>query len=131
MYDAGYQKIFDAQDIHPAHNSKSIPAELHIHFLVKVSEIMEVKKHDHCPYVPLSQYKWSYLALLMTERGQCYGVTLPFNPTVYCLVAAFHAVTVWVALSVDFQLLFTFKRWTTLYFWYAVALLLPSYPPSY
>jgi hypothetical protein len=73
--------------------------------------------HDECLYVPLSEYSWNYLLLFYEGRGRCYGVTLPFNPAIWCLVAAFHAITVWMAIGLNLQLLLTFKKRTTLYFW--------------
>lgn len=70
-----------------------------------------------CVYKSLSNYDWMLFTLLREPRGKCYGVTLGFNPTVWCLTAAFHAVTVWMALELNVQIFSTFKRRNNLYFW--------------
>jgi hypothetical protein len=72
-----------------------------------------------CAFVPLSKYSWEIIPLLSGRRGACNGITLAWNPTVICLFVALHAVAVWTALSVCIQAVATFKRYWTLYFWYA------------
>jgi hypothetical protein len=69
-----------------------------------------------CRYIPLTQYDWS----LSNIDNDCAGTRLPWNPTVYCVIAAFHAVTVWTAIALILMVLVTFKRWNTMYFWYDV-----------
>ena len=58
-------------------------------------------------FVPLSSYNWSL--------GN-FDV-LQWNPTVYCLVASFFAVSLWLSLELSVQVYCTFKRRTGLYFW--------------
>lgn len=67
-----------------------------------------------CQYVPLDQYDW-YLFPVYTSEQKC-GY-LPWNPTVYCLVAIFFGITIWASLELQLQLFSVFKRWSTLYFW--------------
>jgi hypothetical protein len=57
--------------------------------------------------VPLSSYDWSLGNFDF----------LQWNPTVYCLVASFFAVSLWLALELTVQVYTTFKRRTGLYFW--------------
>jgi hypothetical protein len=71
-----------------------------------------------CEYVPLSAYNWATVPLAVTPNAIC---LLPWNPVVYCLFAAFHAVAIWTAIEVNIQLFTTFKRWKTLYFVYVKA----------
>jgi hypothetical protein len=42
---------------------------------------------------------------------------LPWNPLVYCLVAAISAIGYWLVLELTFEVYFTFKRHDGLYFW--------------
>ena len=42
---------------------------------------------------------------------------LPWNPLVYCLVAAILAIAYWLVLELTFAVYFTFKRHDGLYFW--------------
>jgi hypothetical protein len=58
-------------------------------------------------FVPLSSYDWSLGNFDF----------LQWNPTVYCLVASFFAVSLWLALELTVQVCTTFKRRTGLYFW--------------
>jgi hypothetical protein len=58
-------------------------------------------------FVPLSSYNWSL--------GNF--DSLQWNPTVFCLVASFFAVSLWLALELSVQVYCTFKRHTGLYFW--------------
>ncbi|TLD18337.1 2-oxoisovalerate dehydrogenase subunit beta [Venturia nashicola] len=69
---------------------------------------------EGCRYVPLKSYNWSPIVLPAKDSKEC---TLPWNPTVYSLIAACHAAAVVMAFEINIQLLSTFKRWTTLYFW--------------
>lgn len=57
--------------------------------------------------VPLSSYDWSLGNFEL----------LQWNPTVYCLVASFFAVSLWLALELSVQVYFTFRRHRGLYFW--------------
>jgi hypothetical protein len=58
-------------------------------------------------YVPLKEYNFGYTSPL----------PLAWNPTVYCLVAAFSAVPMWMTLELTFQIYATFKKYSGLYFW--------------
>jgi hypothetical protein len=71
-----------------------------------------------CGYVPLSQYDWTLLKPYKPNPGCS---RLPWNATVYSLIAAFDAVTVWIGLELIVQLFMRFKRRGTLYFWYVLA----------
>jgi hypothetical protein len=68
---------------------------------------------ENCPHIPLSAYNWKK-SITFDPRCQ---ESLPWNPTVYCVFAALHAITVWMSLSLMQKTLHTFKRWDTLYFW--------------
>jgi hypothetical protein len=63
-----------------------------------------------CTFVPLSQYDWSLRPALIP-------VPLPWNPTAYCLIAGFCAVSLWMTVELTIQVFFTFKRHRSLYFW--------------
>ena len=58
-------------------------------------------------YVPLGDYNFGYTS----------PIPLAWNPTVYCLVAAFSAVPMWMTLELTFQIYATFKKYGGLYFW--------------
>lgn len=58
-------------------------------------------------YVPLSEYDLSYTA----------PIPLPWNPTIYCCIAAFSAVPMWMSIELTLQIFGTFKRYTGLYFY--------------
>ena len=58
-------------------------------------------------FVSLSSYNWSIGNFDI----------LQWNPTVYCLVASFFAVSLWLALELSVQVYCTFKRHRGLYFW--------------
>jgi hypothetical protein len=64
----------------------------------------------NCTFVPLSKYDWSLHPALIP-------VALPWNPTVYCLITAFCAVSSWMTVELTLQVFFTFKRHKSLYFW--------------
>jgi hypothetical protein len=63
-----------------------------------------------CTFVPLSKYDWSLHPALIP-------VALPWNPTVYCLIAAFCGISLWMTIELTLQIFFTFKRHKSLYFW--------------
>jgi hypothetical protein len=58
-------------------------------------------------YVPLKDYNFGYTS----------PIPLAWNPTVYCLVAAFSAVPMWMTIELTFQIYATFKNYNGLYFW--------------
>jgi hypothetical protein len=59
----------------------------------------------HVQFVPFSSDLWFSSRLL------------PWNPLVYCLVAAILAIAYWLVLELTFEVYFTFKRHDGLYFW--------------
>ncbi|KAE9972654.1 hypothetical protein EG328_004494 [Venturia inaequalis] len=67
-----------------------------------------------CQYVQLIDYDWSLSSIYVPE-ATCSA--LPWNPTVYCVVATLFGITIWAALELQLQLFLTFKRRSTLYFW--------------
>jgi hypothetical protein len=64
-------------------------------------------------FVPLALYNFG-------QHGPFKRVTarLPWNPIVYCLIAAFHAITYWMCLELTIYVFCTFQRRSKLYFWY-------------
>ncbi|KAF2426247.1 hypothetical protein EJ08DRAFT_375765 [Tothia fuscella] len=62
-------------------------------------------------FVHLAEYNYGQLGTIKTT------VHLPWNPVIYCLIAAFHAVTYWMCLELTIHLFYTFNRRSTLYFW--------------
>ncbi|KIX96054.1 uncharacterized protein Z520_08309 [Fonsecaea multimorphosa CBS 102226] len=63
-----------------------------------------------CHFVPLSKYDWSLHPALV-------AIALPWNPTAYCLIASFCAVSLWMTVELTLQVMFTFRRHKGLYFW--------------
>ncbi|OAP62288.1 hypothetical protein AYL99_04491 [Fonsecaea erecta] len=63
-----------------------------------------------CHFVPLAHYDWSLHPALE-------AVAIPWNPTAYCLIAGFCAVSLWMTVELTLQVLFTFRRHKGLYFW--------------
>ncbi|KAF2837471.1 hypothetical protein M501DRAFT_937492, partial [Patellaria atrata CBS 101060] len=59
------------------------------------------------PWVPLDDFDWSY-----DRKGP-----LPWNITVWSLLAAFTAVPLWMTLELTIWCLYTFKKWSGSYFW--------------
>jgi len=64
----------------------------------------------NCTFVPLSKYDWSLRPALIP-------LPIPWNPTAYCLIAGFCAVSLWMTVELTIQVFFTFKRHRSLYFW--------------
>ena len=60
-----------------------------------------------CHFVPHGSYDFSYSA-------KC---PLPWNPTVYYLIAAISAVPMYMTIELTFQLYAAFKKYNGLYFW--------------
>lgn len=58
-----------------------------------------------CQFVPFSSDVWFS------------AMPIPWNPLVYCLVAAICAVGYWLVLELTFEVYLTFKRHDGLYFW--------------
>jgi hypothetical protein len=67
-----------------------------------------------CPYVPLTQYSWSGTSGVTAGITGC--DTIPWNPAVYSLIAAFYAATFYITLEVTVQVFFQFRK-KSLYFW--------------
>ena len=63
-----------------------------------------------CTFVPFDSYNWSLTPALVP-------VALPWNPTAYCLITAFCAVSLWMTVELTLRCFFTFKRYRGLYFW--------------
>jgi hypothetical protein len=66
-----------------------------------------MSKLTELDYVPLKDYNFGYTS----------PIPLAWNPTVYCLIAAFSAVPMWMTLELTFQIYATFKKCSGLYFW--------------
>ncbi|KAI9751571.1 MAG: hypothetical protein M4579_006006 [Chaenotheca gracillima] len=60
-----------------------------------------------CHFLPLSEYNWGF-----TRTGP-----LPWNPTVFCMIATFSGLALYMTLELTLQVYFTFKRRSGLYFW--------------
>jgi hypothetical protein len=67
-----------------------------------------------CTDVGWDQYDWH-------NPVQCnansFGPKIHWNPAVFCILAAAHAVGIFVTIEVFVCTFFTFKKWRTLYFW--------------
>ncbi|KAF2096804.1 hypothetical protein NA57DRAFT_78396 [Rhizodiscina lignyota] len=71
-----------------------------------------------CAYVSLSSYDLHTIPYNEKPGWDC---LIPWDATIYCLIAAFHAVAVWAALEMTLQVFTTFRRRNTLYFWSLLA----------
>jgi hypothetical protein len=79
----------------------------------KMNSSATIDADSLCPYVPLTRYDWK-ISVIYNE--DCRDSVIPFNTTVFCIIAALHAVTVWMALCLIVRVLITFKSWRTFYF---------------
>ncbi|KAL1968841.1 hypothetical protein VTN77DRAFT_1202 [Rasamsonia byssochlamydoides] len=59
------------------------------------------------PYVPLSEFDWSF-----GRTGP-----LPWNQTIWSLIAVFTAVPLWMTIELTVWVFYTFRRYSGLYFW--------------
>jgi len=59
------------------------------------------------PYVPTSQFDWSF-----ARSGP-----LPWNQTIWSIVAVFTAVPLWMNVELTVWVLYVFRRYSGLYFW--------------
>jgi len=59
------------------------------------------------PYVPTSQFDWSF-----ARTGP-----LPWNQTIWSIVAVFTAVPLWMNVELTVWVLYVFRRYSGLYFW--------------
>jgi hypothetical protein len=58
-------------------------------------------------YVSLSNYDMTYTVLL----------PIPWDPTIYYLIAAFSSLPMWMMIELIFNIFTTFKKYSGLYFW--------------
>lgn len=68
---------------------------------------MSAVRNVTVPYVPLSEFDWSF-----NRTGP-----LPWNQTVWSLIAVFTAVPLWMTLELTVWVLYVFRRYSGLYFW--------------
>ncbi|KAI1769150.1 hypothetical protein GGR53DRAFT_228119 [Hypoxylon sp. FL1150] len=59
------------------------------------------------PWVPLDEFDWSF-----ARTGP-----LPWNITVWALLAVFTALPIWTTVELTVWVLYTFERWRGIYFW--------------
>ncbi|KAI1384730.1 uncharacterized protein F4822DRAFT_416095 [Hypoxylon trugodes] len=59
------------------------------------------------PWVPLDEFDWSF-----ARTGP-----LPWNLTVWSILAVFTALPIWTTVELTFWVLYTFERWRGVYFW--------------
>ncbi|KAI4865280.1 hypothetical protein F4820DRAFT_303697 [Hypoxylon rubiginosum] len=59
------------------------------------------------PWVPLDEFDWSF-----ARSGP-----LPWNLTVWSLLAVFTALPIWTTVELTVWVLYTFERWRGIYFW--------------
>ncbi|KAI1144626.1 hypothetical protein F5Y05DRAFT_33541 [Hypoxylon sp. FL0543] len=59
------------------------------------------------PWVPLDEFDWSF-----ARTGP-----LPWNLTVWSIIAVFTALPIWTTVELTFWVFYTFKRWRGVYFW--------------
>ncbi|CRG89259.1 hypothetical protein PISL3812_06295 [Talaromyces islandicus] len=59
------------------------------------------------PYVPFDQFHWSI----------SYTGPLPWNQTVWSLIAVFTALPLWMTVELTVWVFYLFRRWSGLYFW--------------
>lgn len=81
---------------------------------------------EPCPYVNLQDHSWAIRPIFLKPRGRCHGISLDWNFTVLSLFVAFHSVGLWMALAIIINAFSTFKRWSTIYFWYSLSHILLS-----
>ncbi|PSN59886.1 hypothetical protein BS50DRAFT_579689 [Corynespora cassiicola Philippines] len=63
------------------------------------------------PWVPLADFDWSF-----ARSGP-----LPWNQTVWSIIAVFTALPVWMTVELTVWIFYTFKRYSGLYFWSVLA----------
>ncbi|KAI1412952.1 hypothetical protein F5Y13DRAFT_162155 [Hypoxylon sp. FL1857] len=59
------------------------------------------------PWVPLDEFDWSF-----ARTGP-----LPWNLTVWSIIAVFTALPIWTTVELTFWVFYTFERWRGVYFW--------------
>ena len=75
---------------------------------------MDAPNVQACTFVGWQDYDW-HESLQCNQNAS--GVKLHWNPAVYCIIAASHAITLFASLESVFRTFLAFKRWKTLYFW--------------
>ncbi|KAI8963523.1 hypothetical protein F5Y11DRAFT_147191 [Daldinia sp. FL1419] len=63
------------------------------------------------PWVPLDEFDWSF-----ARTGP-----LPWNLTVWCLLAVFTSLPIWMTIELTAWVLYAFERWRGIYFWSVLA----------
>ncbi|OTB17893.1 hypothetical protein K445DRAFT_9746 [Daldinia sp. EC12] len=63
------------------------------------------------PWVPLDEFDWSF-----ARTGP-----LPWNLTVWCLLAVFTSLPIWMTVELTAWVLYAFERWSGIYFWSVLA----------
>ncbi|KAH8698708.1 hypothetical protein BGW36DRAFT_339963 [Talaromyces proteolyticus] len=64
-------------------------------------------KNITVPYVPIDEFSWSLN----------YAGSLPWNQTIWSLIAVFTAVPLWMTVEITIWIFYLFRRWSGLYFW--------------
>jgi hypothetical protein len=67
-----------------------------------------------CPYLPLEDFVWAGEALLIPPKS-C--PPLSWNPVVYTLIAALHGASYGIGIELALEIVITFQKRNTLYFW--------------
>ena len=70
---------------------------------------------DLCPFVPWTEYDWHKIIQCNPYRN---GLKIPWNPAIYCIIAAAHAVAIYMCLELFIRTAKRFRRWNKLYPWY-------------
>ncbi|RDI85537.1 hypothetical protein Vi05172_g4362 [Venturia inaequalis] len=66
-----------------------------------------------CSYSSLQDFDWKDISCNLKQ----WDVSIRWNPAVYCIIAALHALALWLAFELIVRAIFLFKRRTILYFW--------------
>jgi hypothetical protein len=72
---------------------------------------------DSCTYMSWESYNW-YEYFQCNYTGA--GTKIHWNPAVYCIIAACHAIALFMAIELIFKTLLRFKQWKSPYFWYSI-----------
>ncbi|TID21703.1 2-oxoisovalerate dehydrogenase subunit beta [Venturia nashicola] len=66
-----------------------------------------------CSYSKFQDFSWKDISCNLKQ----WDVSIQWNPAAYCIIAALHALAVWLALELIVRAIFLFKRRSILYFW--------------
>ena len=83
-----------------------------------ITSVLMAQPGNACPYVAIGDYDWKGIIGSSERRARCHGIVVDWNPTVICVFISMFAVSIWIGLQVTVQAMTTFKRWSTIYFWY-------------